>query len=364
MDALHVVDKGESPPSGARAVPFVRLKQALEHPTNRRETTQLFAALGVQRRAPDPTFRAVFEHRFDLFEVPRRRLVLPVDLPIPVLGPDPEPHEVPLTWIGLALVDADGNPVPRRPYRVVTAKGEEINGTLDEEGKARIPGLDAGSCTIVCPYLAPHPKVVHEVADGDHLSGIAVLYGEDEYAWVWNDPANAELRNARTDPHVLSPGDTVTVPERAEDPGVAKPTGQTHVFNVASSPLKLRLVLLDLTGKPLADQSVGMDGEALQCDGSGLVEVDLDKTARDVQATLPSGPVDLLPGALDPGDGEGDAGWRARLYNMGFLWDASAAANDDEMVIALQDFQAQYGLAVTGSLDDATRAKIASVHGS
>ena len=36
---------------------------------------------------------------------------------------------------------------------------------------------------------------------------------------------------------------------------------------------------------------------------------------------------------------------------------------DEEMVIALQDFQAQAGMPVTGPLDHATKAQIIQVHG-
>jgi hypothetical protein len=48
---------------------------------------------------------------------------------------------------------------------------------------------------------------------------------------------------------------------------------------------------------------------------------------------------------------------------MGFLWDATVEDTDDEMVIALQDFQAQYSLTISGQLDDATKQQLLKVHG-
>ena len=37
--------------------------------------------------------------------------------------------------------------------------------------------------------------------------------------------------------------------------------------------------------------------------------------------------------------------------------------SDDELLIALQDFQAQYSLTVSGQLDDATKGQLLQVHG-
>jgi hypothetical protein len=73
--------------------------------------------------------------------------------------------------------------------------------------------------------------------------------------------------------------------------------------------------------------------------------------------------VDLVVGGLNPSDDTSVAGYKARLYNMGFLWDPTVPDSDDEMLIALQDFQAQYSLTISGQLDDATKAQLVQTHG-
>jgi hypothetical protein len=300
--------------------------------------------------------------------VERVPVVIPLDPPSsPVLGPDSSSEAAPSskTWIGLVLVDQDGTPVPNRPYRVVKPDGTTVDGTLDSNGAAMLKDLDPGNCQIWCPYVAPHPATLYTVAPGDHISGIAQSFGFDDYNTVWNDPGNADLQTQRTDPHVLQPGDTVTIPEVKDQPTANKPTSAKHQFQIQQSPLKLRLTLLDLTVKPLSSAQVTVAGTALTTDGSGLVEATVDKSAKDVTLVDASGLETALSlGGLNPADDPTDAGYKARLYNMGFLWDSSVDDTDGEMVIALQDFQAQYSLTVSGQLDDATKAQLVQSYGS
>jgi phage protein D len=74
-------------------------------------------------------------------------------LPAPVkqqaAGPaqkDPKRH-----WLQIELVDGQGLPVPGATYVVKTASGQELLGTLDDNGKARLDGLDPGSCVVKFP---------------------------------------------------------------------------------------------------------------------------------------------------------------------------------------------------------------------
>jgi len=147
-------------------------------------------------------------------------------------------------------------------------------------------------------------------------------------------------------------------------PAANKPTSAKHPFQIQRSPLKLRLTLLDLSAKPMASAQVSVSGASLTTDGNGLVEATVDKSAKD--ATLDDAlgnEVDLALGGLNPSDDVSDAGYKARLYNMGFLWDATVDDTSDEMLIALQDFQAQYSLPVNGQLDDATKAQLLQTYG-
>ena len=224
-------------------------------------------------------------------------------------------------------------------------------------------GLDAGNCQIWCPYVAPRPSSTYTVQDGDHISAIAQTYGYDDYTTLWNDPANADLQAQRSDPHVLQPGDVLTIPEVKAAPAANKPTSAKHPFTLNVSPLKLRLVLLDLAANPIASAPVTVAGTALTTDGNGLVEASIDKTAQRVPLDVASAEGDLDVGALNPPDDATDAGYKARLFNLGFLWDDTVDDTDDEMVVALQDFQAQYALDTSGQLDDATKAQLLQTYG-
>jgi len=57
-------------------------------------------------------------------------------------------------WIEIELVDEEGNPVPGEEYEIKMPDGETVDsGTLDEKGKARVEGIDPGTCKITFPKL-------------------------------------------------------------------------------------------------------------------------------------------------------------------------------------------------------------------
>jgi type VI secretion system secreted protein VgrG len=58
------------------------------------------------------------------------------------------------TWIEIELVDEEGNPVPGERYEVTLPDGQTVaRGTLDENGLARIEGIDPGQCKVTFPNL-------------------------------------------------------------------------------------------------------------------------------------------------------------------------------------------------------------------
>ena len=57
------------------------------------------------------------------------------------------------TWIEIELVDEDDKPMPGEKYRVETPDGSVAEGTLNEQGVARIEGIDPGDCKITFPNL-------------------------------------------------------------------------------------------------------------------------------------------------------------------------------------------------------------------
>ncbi len=58
------------------------------------------------------------------------------------------------SWIEIELVNDDGKPVPGEKYRVTLPDGTTIDeGTLDEKGRARVEGIDPGTCKVTFPNL-------------------------------------------------------------------------------------------------------------------------------------------------------------------------------------------------------------------
>lgn len=55
--------------------------------------------------------------------------------------------------IEISLVDHEGKPVSGEQYRVVLPDGKVKEGRLDENGLARLEGIDPGECKITFPDL-------------------------------------------------------------------------------------------------------------------------------------------------------------------------------------------------------------------
>lgn len=54
-------------------------------------------------------------------------------------------------WVGIALVTPDGKPVAGEPFAVELPDGRKVFGKLDNLGKARIEGVEPGSCKVTFP---------------------------------------------------------------------------------------------------------------------------------------------------------------------------------------------------------------------
>ncbi|MBS3919724.1 MAG: type VI secretion system tip protein VgrG [Deltaproteobacteria bacterium] len=65
-----------------------------------------------------------------------------------------EEEEEKKSWIEIELVDEDDNPVSGEKYKVTLPDGKTVaEGTLDENGFARVDGIDPGNCKITFPSL-------------------------------------------------------------------------------------------------------------------------------------------------------------------------------------------------------------------
>jgi hypothetical protein len=68
--------------------------------------------------------------------------------------PQPTQHCPPKTWIEIVLVDEKGHPVPGVHYSIhVPGSQSPHEGTLDEQGLARVDGIDPGTCKVTFPEL-------------------------------------------------------------------------------------------------------------------------------------------------------------------------------------------------------------------
>lgn len=64
-----------------------------------------------------------------------------------------EEEEEEKTWIEIELVDEDDNPIPGERYEIELPDGSVARGTLDNNGFARVEGIDPGTCQITFPEL-------------------------------------------------------------------------------------------------------------------------------------------------------------------------------------------------------------------
>ena len=66
-----------------------------------------------------------------------------------------EENKKKVSWIGLELVyESNGKPVVGMPYEVTLPDGKTISGgSTDDKGRARVDGIDPGSCQISFPTL-------------------------------------------------------------------------------------------------------------------------------------------------------------------------------------------------------------------
>lgn len=208
---------------------------------------------------------------------------------------------------------------------------------------------------------------LHQVRQGECLASIGARYG---IAWqrLWNHPENRELKERRRSPHVLLPGDTVHVPDRAEKTEDVE-AGSARTFKVKPQAVRLRLVMQKGNGDALADKRYRLEVGAVTREGQtgsdGKIDEEIPPDAEQGTLTLwltddEDGPTRVMPiriGHLDPV--EEKSGLRARLANLGL----HVPEDDHGLRKALRSFQKAHDLEAHGDLDDATKSKLADVHG-
>jgi hypothetical protein len=195
------------------------------------------------------------------------------------------------------------------------------------------------------------------VRQGDCISSIAEKHS---LFWqtVWDHANNTELRERRSDPNALYPGDVVYVPDKRKK----EESGSTeirHRFRKKGVPATLRVILED-NDVPIANEPyvLDVDGQiyAGRTGADGLLEVRISPTAKLGKITLGDLVYELDMGAMDPLDE--NTGAQARLQNLGFYDGELDGVIGSETREAIASFQRAVGLNVTSELDTDTRKKL------
>jgi len=66
---------------------------------------------------------------------------------VPAYQRDPDKD----SWIEIELVDREGQPMAGEPYRILLPDGSAVRGVLDQNGEARVEGIDPGDCEVTFP---------------------------------------------------------------------------------------------------------------------------------------------------------------------------------------------------------------------
>ncbi len=237
----------------------------------------------------------------------------------------------------------------------------------------------------------------YTVQEGDSVASIARVKG---FIWqtIWNDGANAQLKDKRKDPDTLMPDDTLHIPDLTPAQE-SKPTDQRHQFKVKNRQAKFKLTLLQqpkdankaqtaaaaaaedwkfteqarAEAKPEAMTNVAYE---LLSDGNLVAKGFTDGDGKFSAPIAPNAQNGLL--VLDKGKPEEctielhfremaplsePAGVGRRLYNLGFPCSTTATDITPDISEAIRRFRAREGLPAGGDLDDATRNKLKDVYG-
>lgn len=215
---------------------------------------------------------------------------------------------------------------------------------------------------------APVGQGGYVVRPGDCVASIANEHG---HFWetIWNEPANAELKQLRQDPNVLLPGDRVTIPEkeRKEEPGQ---TEMRHRFLRKGEPVNFHLRLMR-NDQPRANLPYTLKLDSGQeiagtTDSGGCLQCQIPGNAAKGKLTIHDGnkqvTYDLHLGHLDPLDDL--RGVRQRLRNLGYYAGPVDQAPSEMTTAAIRTFQKANGLDATGKLDQTTRDALRKEAGS
>jgi len=202
------------------------------------------------------------------------------------------------------------------------------------------------------------------VREGESVNSIAYETG---FYWetLWNLAENNELKIVRKNPDTLLPGDLLTIPDlrlKCESGSTEK----KHRFKRKGVPAKLLIRFLK-EGEPRAGESY-----VLEVDGAKVAEGTLGSDGDFKHSIPPNAKVAVVRvgdaakktlytftiGTIAPVDCQ--LGICRRLRNLGYSLPDAAP---DNVRAALQEFQRDHGIEVTGKADSATRDALLNAYG-
>lgn len=205
------------------------------------------------------------------------------------------------------------------------------------------------------------PKVV--VKQGESVNSLAFEHGFAR-ATVWDMSENADLRGMRGDGGVLLPGDELHVPEqeiKKEDRG----TEAKHSFKLPDIPFRIAVTLRrpDQTAIDGVEWKAEMDG-AVTAEGTttsdGRIEAPVPPRTKHGVLVLDGRRIPIRLRDLDPANSP--SGIRQRLKNLGYVPGTGTGPLDKDDRAALQRFQADHDLSVTGEPDSDTIKELRTFH--
>lgn len=211
----------------------------------------------------------------------------------------------------------------------------------------------------------------HTVQQGEYLSMIAKQYGFATHITLWDHEKNKDLKEKRKNPNILFPGDEVFIPDK-EQKQVDATTQQLTTFRAKRDKLKLRLVLEELYGDPIANAQceIRIDGKSRNAvtgeDGTVEIEVPLsvktaELTINEEGGKLQGATIPIKIGHVDPV--EEPTGQIARLNNLGYFAGPFDQVDERLFKSAVEEFQCDHKLTVDGICGPATQAKLKEAHG-
>ncbi len=214
---------------------------------------------------------------------------------------------------------------------------------------------------------------IHVVKAGEHIGAIALKYGYENFSVLWEHPENADLKSLRKTPFLLAPGDELFIPDHVRLV-FNRATDASHDIHVKVDKMALHLRLLGRDSKPRKETPVTLrvdppqtsaaslqSEQSLKTNGEGKVSVDMAKHVLVGSLTLDKLEFAMHIGMLDPLDT--DDGLGQRLTNLGYFVPADEDdRDDDELRSAIEEFQCDNGLKVTGKREDVEN-KIKELYG-